>query len=255
MSEQLQLIRPDWPAPGHIVALSSCRYGGHSTAPWDSFNLALHVGDNADHVQDNRVLLTRSCEGLQAVQWLDQVHGTDVVRSLPGAADTLPGDAAISETPGVACAVMTADCLPVLFTSHEGTAVAAAHAGWRGLAAGVLENTVASFSCPSDQLLVWLGPAIGPQSFEVGPEVMMAFVDGEQGAARERIASAFQASPGREGHFLADLYALAKYRLAALGVNAVYGGGYCTYREAQRFFSFRRDGQTGRMVTMIYQRR
>lgn len=251
---QLQLIRPDWPAPQHIVALSSCRSGGNSTAPWDSLNLALHVGDNAGDVQRNRSLLADACEGLQVIQWLDQVHSVDVVSALPSAANTLQGDASISDTPGVACAVMTADCLPVLFTTLDGSAVAAAHAGWRGLAAGVLENTVASFACASDQLLVWLGPAIGSQYFEVGPEVMAAFVDGEQGAAYERLSSAFQPSPDRAGYYFADLYALARYRLAAVGVDAVYGGDYCTYREAGRFFSFRRDGQTGRMATLIYQR-
>lgn len=252
MNNRLQLIRPDWPAPKSVVALTSCRSGGHSAAPWDSLNLGLHVGDNAADVHGNRALLASACEGLQSIQWLDQVHGVEVVHALPGAVGAPSADASISNTPGVACAVMTADCLPVLFSNLDGTAVAAAHAGWRGLAAGVLENTVARFACPGDQLLVWLGPAIGPQSFEVGPEVMATFITDEQGPAAEQLASFFQPSPDRKGHFLADLYALARYRLAAVGVHAVYGGGYCTYRDTQRFYSFRRDGQTGRMVTLIY---
>lgn len=235
------LLIPDWPAPVGIKACVTTRSGGVSIAPFDSFNMGDHVGDDPAAVAHNRGLLTSSL-GVQPA-WLKQVHGTDVVQALPD--QVLQADASWSRTPGVACTIMTADCLPALFCNRNGTQVAAAHAGWRGLAAGVLEAAVDSFSDNPDQILVWLGPAIGPQAFEVGPEVRDAFVSTHPETDQAFVPSA---NPGK---FMADIYGLARLRLAAHGVTAVYGGGYSTYND-ERFFSYRRGARTGRFASLVW---
>lgn len=242
----MNVIQPDWPAPATVVALCTTRLGGVSETPFDSFNLADHVGDHPSLVQVNRESLATSCTGLGAISWLRQVHGVAVVEA--DAANVPPADAQFTRTPGLGCAVLTADCLPLLLCNRAGTEVAAVHAGWRGLSAGVLERTIAALETPADQLLVWLGPAIGPGRFEVGAEVRAAFLDG---SADPALASCFVAS-AQPDRFLADLYGLARARLAALGVSACYGGGWCTITERERFYSYRRDGTTGRMASLIY---
>ncbi len=232
---------PDWPAPVGIKACVTTRAGGVSAAPFDSFNLGDHVDDDPEAVSQNRSKLT-SCLRVQPA-WLKQVHGIDVVQASP--AQAMQADASWSKTPGVACTIMTADCLPALFCNRQGTQVAAAHAGWRGLAAGVLEAAVNSFADQPSEILVWLGPAIGPQAFEVGPEVREAFI-----ATHPETAEAFIAG-ANPGKFMADIYRLARLRLAAHGVTAVYGGGLSTYDD-ERFFSYRRGARTGRFASLVW---
>lgn len=240
----MSLIFPDWSVPSNIGACSSTRHGGVSQAPWDSLNLGAHVGDDAQHVQTNRQRLLE-LGGLPSMpQWLEQVHGTDVITLDWKVPASVRADAAYTRTPGVVCAVMTADCLPVLFCSQDGKEVAAAHAGWRGLCDGVLEATLNAFSAPASQISVWLGPAIGPDAFEVGPEVREAFMAHDPAAE-----SAFR--PVGE-KFYADLAKLAKQRLEASGVRQLWGGGLCTLTRSEQFFSFRRDGVTGRMASLIW---
>ncbi|HEY8330026.1 MAG TPA: peptidoglycan editing factor PgeF [Pseudomonas sp.] len=236
------LLIPDWPAPANVRACVTTRAGGVSQVPFDSFNLGDHVGDDPVAVAENRRRL-QALLGCRAA-WLSQVHGVSVVEADP--AQVAEADAGWSATPGVACAIMTADCLPVLFCDRAGSHVAAAHAGWRGLAAGVLEASVAALDCPADQVLVWLGPAIGPQAFEVGAEVRAAFVEQHAEAAEAFVPSV------NAGRFMADLYRLARIRLAAIGVTAVYGGGLCTFSDAARFYSYRREPRTGRLASLIW---
>ena len=240
-------IVPDWPAPPGVRALLTTRLGGVSSAPYASLNLANHVGDEPAAVAVNRARVAQCLQGVGDLVWLEQVHGTRVVDAAACSANDPPAqaDASFSRRPGVACVVMTADCLPVLFCDAAGTVVAAAHAGWRGLLAGVLEETVAAMDVAADTLLAYLGPAIGPQAFEVGDEVRSAFV-----AADPAMAAAFAPLPA--GKWLADIYRLARLRLAGLGVDRVFGGNWCTVGDDERFFSFRRDGQTGRMASMIW---
>lgn len=239
------LIVPDWPAPRAVRSLLTTRSGGVSAAPYASLNLGDHVGDDRRAVAANRALLRQALGGDPL--WLEQVHGTRVVdaAACPSGDPTVQADASLAREPGVVCAVMTADCLPVLFCDDAASVVAAAHAGWRGLLAGVLEATVAAMAVPANTLQAYLGPAIGPRAFEVGDEVRSAFV-----AADLAMAAAFV--PLRPGKWLADLYQLARLRLAAQGVVRIYGGDCCTYSDASRFFSYRRDGQTGRMASMIW---
>lgn len=218
-------------------------------APYASLNLGLHVGDEAGAVRQNRRRLTGCLPGGTELSWLQQVHGTDVVSASP-VGRVAQADAQWSDHPGVACAVLTADCLPVLLCTAAGDRVAAVHAGWRGLAGGVVEAAVNAMRAGPGTLLAWLGPAIGPAAFEVGAEVRDAFLCAA-GAATEATEAAFRPSPGRAGHFYADLYALARLRLAAVGVTAVYGGDLCTYMHEKRFYSYRRDGITGRMASVI----
>jgi len=247
-SAPLPLLQPEWPAPAPVGAFCSTRAGGASAAPFDSLNLGDHVGDDPKAVAENRRRLIDGCPGLSAVSWLRQVHGADVVEA--DSAQSLQADAQFTRAEGLGCAIMTADCLPVLFCDREGTQVAGAHAGWRGLCAGVLERTVATFARP-DRVLAWLGPAISHKFFEVGPEVRSAFLDRaapEQLAATER---AFTASI-RPFHFMADLYQLARLRLRSVGVEAIYGGDFCTYAEPGLFYSYRRESITGRTAALIY---
>lgn len=234
---------PDWPVPASIRAFSSYRCNGVSAGPWRSLNLADHVGDEPAAVAANRRRLRSDVRLPEEPYWLAQVHGCDVV--VEPAARGSRADSQITERPGRVCPVVTADCLPVLFCNQAGTRVAATHAGWRGLAAGVLERTLAHFADPSEQILAWLGPAIGPENYEVGEEVVAAFLGDDVGAQ-----ACFRTN--RPGHWLADLYALARRRLKRYGVTAIYGGDCCTYADAERFFSHRRDGITGRMATLIW---
>ncbi|MDR1646894.1 MAG: peptidoglycan editing factor PgeF [Zoogloeaceae bacterium] len=237
-----EFIVPDWPVPAGVRALQSTRLGGVSTAPYADFNLGGHVGDAPEAVAENRALLRAALPADPF--WLVQVHGFRVMDL-----DAMPAhgeaDAALSRRPDCVCAVMTADCLPVLFCDQGATVVAAAHAGWRGLCAGVLEATLAAMRVPAGEILAWLGPAIGREAFEVGGEVRAAFV------ARDRAAASAFRERGN-GKFLADLYALAQQRLNAAGVMAIHGGGFCTVSEARRFFSYRREGRTGRMASLIW---
>lgn len=236
------LLVPDWPAPANVRALQTLRSGGCSAAPWHTLNLGDHVGDDPAHVEANRALLRRHLPA--EPQWLRQVHGiaavdADISAKMPEA------DAAYARQAGTVCAVMTADCLPVLFCDRAGSVVAATHAGWRGLLDGVLENTVAAMGVPPAELLAWLGPAIGPSCFEVGDEVRTAFV------ARDPLAAAAFVGHGG-GKWLADIYLLARQRLSVAGLGSITGGDLCTVSDAARFFSYRRDGVTGRMASLIW---
>lgn len=231
----------EWPAPASVRTwITTCDQGAGND-PFGSFNLAVHVGDQSESVLQNRRRLTMHLGCAPA--WLNQVHGVEVVPADP--VTVADADASWSARPGVACAVLTADCLPLLFCDRAGTRVAAAHAGWRGLAAGVIEATLDALSLPAEQVLVWLGPAIGPQAFEVGEEVRDAF------CAEQALASQAFRSSRRAGHYLADIYTLARLRLARAGVKAVYGGGFCTVSDP-RFYSYRRQPRTGRFASLIW---
>ncbi|MFZ2974883.1 MAG: peptidoglycan editing factor PgeF [Ferribacterium limneticum] len=236
------LLVPDWPAPARVRSLQTLRGAGCSLAPWDSFNLGDHVGDDPAHVAANRAALRDHLPAEPA--WLKQVHGIATVN--PKKSPKMKeADAAFTRDSGVVCAVMTADCLPVLFCDRAGTVVAAAHAGWRGLAAGVLEETMAQMAVPAGELLAWLGPAIGPSAFEVGDEVRAVFVAHDARAAQAFVVH----GPGK---WLADIYQLARQRLNAAGVSSISGGERCTFSQADDFFSYRRDGVTGRMASLIW---
>lgn len=242
----LRLITPDWPAPATVGALSSTRIGGVSQAPFDHLNLGDHVGDDPQRVATNRQLLQAALGGDVRCQWLHQVHGIQVA-CLDQVGPVLEADAAMTQRPGIGCLVMTADCLPVLFCDRQGTRVAAAHAGWRGLADGVLEATLAALDVPASELLCWLGPAIGPQAFEVGNEVRQQFCHQHRDAR-----AAFVGHDQARGSWLADIYQLARLRLKRAGVTAIYGAEACTFTDRERFYSYRRDGQTGRMASVIW---
>jgi hypothetical protein len=243
-------IIPDWPTPSNVRALQTTRQGGVSVAPYDSLNLGSHVGDNPLAVARNRIQLNTLLPSEPV--WLEQVHGT-AVASADAASCRTRADACIARQRSAVCVVMTADCLPVLLCDEAGTVVGAAHAGWRGLCDGVIEATVQAMDAAPQDLMAWMGPAISQQAFEVGEEVRDAFV-----AAQPQAAKAFIPHPhggdemGRGGKYLADIYALARLRLNALGITRIYGGDHCTYAECDEFFSYRRDGTTGRMGTFIW---
>lgn len=239
-----KLIIPDWPLPPGVAACSSTRIGGVSTGPYASLNLGAHCGDNADDVEENRRRLFAAAQMPSRPVWLEQVHGNAVLRLTGEPYASKRADASWSDTPGTVCAVMTADCLPVLFCNQAGSEVAAAHAGWRGLCDGVLEATLASFNDRPENIMAWLGPAIGPQAFEVGDDVRDAFI-----AKDSQAASAFR--PVGEKYF-ADIYQLARQRLTTAGVTKIYGGDRCTFTEKDDFFSYRRDRITGRMASFIW---
>ncbi len=236
------LLVPAWPAPANVRALQTLRTGGCSPAPWGSFNLGDHVGDSSTLVAANRAKLRALLPGEPL--WLQQVHCITAVDA-DFSTDLPTADAAIAHQPGKVCVVMTADCLPLLLCDRTGTVVAAAHAGWRGLLAGVLEATISKMGVPASELLAWLGPAIGPKYFEVGDEVHAAFINQAPDAAL-----AFSAQ--RPGKWLADIYTLARQRLQAAGVDSISGGDFCTVSDPERFFSYRRDGVTGRMASLIW---
>jgi YfiH family protein len=243
-------IAPQWPAPASVLALCTARQGGSSAAPYESFNLAHHVGDSDSAVAENRGMLAGALPAAVTLSWLTQVHGTDVVEAGQGGQYPV-ADAQWSRRPGVVCTVLTADCLPVLLCSASGDVVAAAHAGWRGLLAGVLEATVGAMHTHPDQVLAWLGPAIGPAAFEVGPEVRAEFLAAASPSEESVVAACFTPNPERASHCFGDLYALARVRLARAGVTRVFGGKFCTHSDPERFYSYRRDGQTGRMASLI----
>ncbi len=239
----MEWLTPDWPAPPWVRACSTTRGGGTSTGPFASLNLSDRVGDDPKRVAHNRALLYERL-GLPAEPlWLEQVHGCQVILDWPARGCPV-ADAALACEPGQVCAVMTADCLPVLMCDDQGRCVAAAHAGWRGLAAGIIEQTVAALAVVPERILVWLGPAIGPDAFAVGEEVRARFLAEDPAAS-----AAFR--PAASGWY-ADLFELARLRLARLGVTRVYGGGECTFSQPKRFFSYRRDGLTGRQASLIW---
>lgn len=237
----------DWPTPPGVRAVQTLRAGGVSLPPYDSLNLGDHCGDTTSAVTENRRRLREQLCLPSEPAWLQQVHGTGVAK-LPTAGPQTQADASWTSDAGVVCAVLTADCLPVLLASRDGAVVAAVHAGWRGLAAGVLEAALAALPADPARLQAWLGAAIGPQAFEVGDEVRAAFVD-----SAPECAAAFRSS--RPHHWYADLYALARLRLQRYGVNQIYGGGGCTYTEPQRYYSYRRDQRCGRMAALIWRER
>jgi YfiH family protein len=239
--QQEHLIVPDWPAPPGVHALQTTRLGGVSLPPYDSLNLGMHVGDDPLAVASNRHSLSRWLPSEPV--WLEQVHGTAVLLA-EGASCHPLADACVTRKKNTVCVVMTADCLPVLLCDQAGTVVGVAHAGWRGLADGVIEATVKVMAAAGTELMAWLGPAIGPNAFEVGAEVREAFLAHDPASG-----SAF--TP-RAGKYLADIYGLARQRLRATGITKIHGGGFSTHGDRERFFSYRRDGRTGRMGTFIW---
>lgn len=235
-------IVPDWPAPACVRALVTTRTGGVSVGAYASMNLAMHVGDDPAAVAENRRRLRTHLPAEPL--WLTQVHGNAVVRA-EDAVEGVEADAAFTCRVGRVCAVLTADCLPVLLCNEAGTVVAVSHAGWRGLAGGVIEAAVRAMNEPPARLLAWLGPAIGPQAFEVGAEVRAAFLAHSPDAAAAFVAK-------ESGKWLADLYRLAELRLHGLGMERVFGGGFCTFNETERFYSYRREKASGRMASLIW---
>ncbi|MCG8429107.1 MAG: peptidoglycan editing factor PgeF [Chromatiales bacterium] len=235
-------IVPSWPVGDTVKAVITTRAGGFSQAPYDSLNLGDHVGDDPAVVARNRAFLKRELALPGEPNWLTQVHGCDVV---PCGSGQSRADAVITDQPGQVCAVLTADCLPVLIADRAGRKVAAVHAGWRGLSAGVIENAVHALALPGEELLAWLGPAIGPAQFEVGAEVREVFIQHNPAAEAAFVNN-------RPGHWLADIYQLARLRLNAFNLSYVGGGEYCTVSDQARFFSYRRDGVTGRMAALIW---
>ena len=249
--EHAGCFRCDWPAPSHVRTLLTTRSGGVSLPPFDSFNLADHVGDDSTAVARNRASLSRLLPA--PPHWLRQVHGAAVTQADCGSlgeAGAVQADACIAHMRTRVCAVLVADCLPVLLCDRDGSAVAAAHAGWRGLSAGVLEATVTAMKRSARNLLAYLGPAIGPQAFEVGEDVRRAFAaDGAEALSCFTPSSSVRAELPK---WHADLFALARLRLRRLGVERIYGGGQCTQGQPARFFSYRRDGRTGRQAALIW---
>ncbi len=238
-------IIPNWSAPANIKAYSTTRLGGMSSPPYDSLNLGAHCGDDAQTVRRNRQLLQNALELPSQPVWLKQIHSRNVIE-LPAPVDS-EADAAFTRQARQVCAVLTADCMPVLFCNASGDCVAVAHAGWRGLVAGILENTLKTADFVPHLTYAWLGPAIGAQAFEVGDEVRQAFL-----AHSADTAKAFTPVREKPAHWLADLYLLATQRLQQVGVKHIFGGDFCTYGDKTRFFSYRRDNITGRMATLIY---
>lgn len=243
-SDRPGLILPDWPLSERVRAVITTRTGGVSREPYGSLNLGDHVGDDPVAVRMNRERLASALDLPAGPLWLKQVHGCRVAAA-GRENESIEADASSTDQPGVVCAVLTADCLPVLLCNRDGSRVAAAHAGWRGLAEGVIENALKTFAGPPGEILAWLGPAIGPAAFEVGPEVRTCFVSNNPADA-----GAFR--PGEGDRWFADIYQLARNRLARLGVGYVGGGQYCTVTDSERFFSYRRDGVTGRFASLIW---
>ncbi len=245
--EPKDVIIPDWPAPLRVKALFTTRAGGVSSGMFGSLNLGVHVGDAADDVEENRRRLRTLLPSSPV--WLNQIHGAEVVDAALVATCHAPlaADASFTTQLRVPCTVLVADCLPVLFCAADGSCVAAAHAGWRGLHRGVLEHTVAAMNTKAGNILVWLGPAIGPLAFEVGDDVFKIFTE-----VAPQDTFAFKRIAGATNKYFADIYELARLRLQRAGVTEIFGGQFCTLSDADRFFSYRRDGQTGRMGAMIW---
>lgn len=270
----LATIVPQWQAPARVRSAFTLRAGGVSVAPYDSLNVGAHVGDAVDAVRENRRRLREQLGLPSEPVWLQQVHGTEVadldalglpggvpppvhvvaaerdgaradIRAAAPASEPPRADAALARLSGRVCVIQVADCMPVLFAARDGSAVAAAHAGWRGLAGGVLEETIRKLGIPPTHLLAWLGPTISQDNFEVGEDVRAAFISRDPEARAAFVTNT-------RGRWQCDLYALARRRLSALGIEDVFGGGWCTYADAARFFSFRRDGQCGRMAALIW---
>lgn len=251
MSLSSSFIRPKWPAPSNVHAVVTTRLGGLSLPPYDGLNLAFHVGDHAATVVENRRKLLTALNEISPCgppQWLQQIHGTDVVDAFSEPklrAQTVPeADAVTTTHRGLPCVVMTADCLPVFFSDRNGNRVAVAHAGWRGLCHGILENTLARFTNPAE-VMCWLGPAIGANAFEVGAEVRDAFMKADKSAASAFVAKA-------NGKYHADIYELARQRLVKAGIGMISGGEMCTVSDSTRFYSYRREQTTGRMASIIW---
>jgi polyphenol oxidase len=241
----LDWVTPDWPVPASVCVCATLRGGGASEGAYASLNLAHHVGDREDRVAENRRRLSVALELPSEPLWLNQVHGVSVARHTDPDASR-PADASVAFERGQVCAVLTADCLPVVLADRGATRIAVAHAGWRGLAAGVLESAITALDVPASQLVAWFGPAISQPAFEVGAEVRAAFL-----AKSPAYGAAFAANA--RGRYQADLYKLAHLTLEQAGVRSVYGGGWCTFGEPERFFSYRRDGgRTGRIATVAW---
>lgn len=237
-------IQPDWPASDNIIAYTTTRQGGISKAPFDSLNLAVHVEDDEHDVKQNRKLLQQALDLNQPIQWIDQVHGTHAIQ-IDKENDKLEADACFTQAFQTVCAVLTADCLPILLCNDSGNEVAAIHAGWQGILAGVIEETVKSLKSPGSRLYAWLGPAIGPQAFEINDEIRLDFTqkNGENSSAFEQ----------RDGSWYADIFQLGRIALNSQGVSQIFGGDYCTVTDETLFYSYRRDDKkTGRMASLIY---
>jgi polyphenol oxidase len=244
------LLHAEWPAPSNVHAFTTLRHGaGESKAPFDDFNLGNRYaadGDDPASVERNRQSLIALADLPSAPHWLKQVHGVGVVHCEGAGSGQEPvADAAVTAMPGTVLAILTADCLPVVFAADDGSEVAAAHAGWPGLSAGMLEATVAAMRTPAERLLAWIGPAAGPQRYEIGVEVYDRFIAQDANARTAFVAT-------RPGHWRVDLFAIARMRLADAGLTRVHGGGRCTISDPQRFFSHRRDARTGRMATLVW---
>lgn len=246
---ELRLLPLDWPLPHGVRAAVTTRIGGGSKGPYRGANLGDHVADDPAQVAANRLQLAQQC-GVRHWQWLQQVHGVEVIEAGPVPLTSVIGDAVTTPHKGVACAVLTADCLPVLICARDGSQVAAVHAGWRGLADGILGHSIARFHCRPEALSVYLGPAIGPDHFEVGQEVYDTFKLWNIEATLWQ--QLFKPQPNKAGHYLADLYGLARWALTQSGVEQIFGGDLCTYCDLKRFYSYRRDGVTGRMASAIW---
>lgn len=246
-------LSPDWPAPENVHCLSTTRLGGSSGNEFSSFNLAIHVQDEIENVRLNRARLQQHIGLQNTLQWIRQMHGSDVLRVDGDFADrgNSEADAIYTRQSNTACGVLTADCLPVFFCDRQGIEIAVAHAGWRGLSAGVLENTLACFSAKPSDVLAWMGPAIGPCHFEVGNEVKQCFLKSLSGS-QDQLEAAFIPVESDARKWMADLYTLASDRLKAAGIRDVYGGGECTYCDEENYYSYRRNNTTGRMASIIW---
>ena len=245
-------LTPDWPAPANVHASVTLRNDGHSKGAYSAFNLADHVGDDPAAVAANRVQLQEELRLPNAPQWLEQIHSDRAVEARPDG-KVLTADASFTREKGVVCAVMTADCLPLLVCNHAGTEVSAIHAGWKGLTGGVIRATIEAMQSKPEELLVWLGPAIGPKAFECGVDVLeAAFESAMSESHAEAIAGCFVPHVEKPLHFLADIYGLGRAELHELGVTEIYGGDRCTVSEEEAFYSYRRDGDTGRMASLIW---
>lgn len=246
-------IIPDWPAPKRVKAISTTRKGGVSLAPYDGLNLGLHVGDDTESVQQNRSLLQRELGLVQAPAWLNQIHSSKVIDLKLPLTALIDADGSYSRESNLACIIMTADCLPVLLCDKNGTQVAAVHAGWRGLAGGVIEAALDKFSVPANEIMAWLGPAIGPTAFEVGGEVRQQFMAVDP-QAKLAFTPQTKVVDGQSDNdkWLANIYLLATQRLQKYGITQVYGGDHCTVNEPELFYSYRREPITGRQASLIW---